>query len=157
MLKLLLHYQGIIRVPFIWSDTQLARSGQLDTGLGSSIDIAPTILARAGIEPFNGIQGRDLLSTPSPDAIIIEEDSQCVMTGFDRPQRARTIVTDQFRMSLREGEDWNELYDLGTDPHEIDNLYDQPSALTTRQLLSELMLRQLIYFQDRSPLPAYRA
>jgi arylsulfatase A-like enzyme len=157
MLKLLLHYQGLIRVPFIWHDPTTSASGSVDSGLASSIDIAPTILARAGIQPYNGIQGRDLLSASPPEAIIIEEDSQRRMTGFDRPQRVRTVVTDRYRMSLREGEDWHELYDLSSDPGEMRNLYDQPSGSAARQELTEIMLRRVIDLQDRSPLPAYRA
>ncbi len=157
MLKLLLHYQGIIRVPFIWHDPTSPANGEVETGLASSIDIAATILARAGIQPYNGIQGRDLLSTSAPEAVIVEEDSQRKMTGFDRPQRVRTVVTDRYRMSLREGEDWNELYDLAADPGETDNLYDKPSGQSARQDLSEIMLRTMISLQDRSPLPAYRA
>lgn len=157
MLKLLLHYQGIIRVPFIWHDPQAPRAGQVESGLASSIDIAPTILARAGIQPFNGIQGRNLLASESPEAVIIEEDSQRTMTGFDRPQRVRTVVTDKYRMSLREGEDWNELYDLDADPGEITNLFDKESSVAVRQNLTEIMLRRVISLQDRSPLPAYRA
>jgi len=157
MLKLLLHYQGIIRVPLIWHDPKVREQGNVDPGLASSIDIAPTILARAGIQPYNGIQGRDLHSTPPPEAVIVEEDSQRLMTGFDRPQRVRTVVTERFRMSLREGEDWNELYDLLSDPGETENLYDQPAGQSARQALSEIMLRRMISLQDRSPLPAYRA
>lgn len=157
MLKLLLHYQGTIRVPFIWHDPVSPGNGHVDPGLASSIDIAPTILARAGIQPFNGIQGRDLYSSPPPEAVIVEEDSQRVMTGFDRPQRVRTIVTDQYRMSLREGEDWDELYDLSSDPGEIANLFAQQSSQTVRSELTEVMLRRIIELQDRSPLPAYRA
>ena len=157
MLKLLLHYQGIIRVPFIWHDPSEPTGGQTDSGLASSIDIGPTILARAGIQPFNGIQGRDLHSSQSPEAVIIEEDSQRLMTGFDRPQRVRTVVTDQYRMSLREGEDWNELYDLLDDPGETKNLYEDPQGIAARQKLTEVMLRRMIALQDRAPLPAYRA
>ena len=157
MLKLLLHYQGTIRVPFIWHDPKMPTSGHIDSGLASSIDIAPTILARAGIQPYNGIQGRDLHSSRPPEAVIVEEDSQRLMTGFDRPQRVRTVVTDQYRMSLREGENWNELYDLYADPGETENLYDQPEGQSARHALSEIMLRRMISLQDRSPLPAYRA
>lgn len=157
MLKLLLHYQGIIKVPFIWHDPKAPKHGQVNRDLGSSIDISTTILARAGVQPYNGIQGRDLMSTEPPEAIIVEEDSQRTMTGFDRPQRVRTLVTEQYRMSLREGEDWNELYDLSADAGETNNLYDVPSGQAIRQNLTELMLRRTIALQDRSPLPAYRA
>ncbi len=157
MLKLLLHYQSIIRVPFIWHDPGAPADGAVERGLASSIDISATILARAGIQPFNGLQGRDLLSTEPPAAIIVEEDSQRTMTGFDRPQRVRTIVTDRYRMSLRQGEDWNELYDLQSDPDEVVNLYAVPGASAVRSDLTETMVHRMIELQDRAPLPAYRA
>lgn len=157
MLKLLLHYQGLIRVPFIWRDPATRVEGETNSGLGSSIDISASILARAGIQPYNGIQGRDLLSSHPPEAIIVEEDSQRTMTGFDKPQRVRTVVTDQYRMSLREGEDWNELYDLSEDPHELTNVYSNDSHKEIRSQLTTTMLKRMIELQDRAPLPAYRA
>ncbi|MFY0610231.1 MAG: sulfatase-like hydrolase/transferase [Hyphomicrobiaceae bacterium] len=157
MLKLLLHYQGIIRVPFIWSDPGVPGDSAVSNDLASSIDISATILARAGVQPFNGLQGRDLLSTPPPEAIIVEEDSQRLMVGFDRPQRVRTVVTDRYRMSLRHGEDWHELYDLKEDPHELQNLYGASASEKVRFETTDIMLRRMIDLQDRAPLPAYRA
>ena len=157
MLKLLLHYQGIIRVPFIWHDPDAPKSGEIESGLASSIDISATILARAGIQPFNGLQGRDLFASEPPEAIIVEEDSQRAMTGFERPQRIRTVVTQTHRMSLRHGEDWDELYDLQADPQELRNLYDDPAAQDAQKDIIDRMLRRMIDLQDRAPLPAYRA
>lgn len=157
MLKLLLHYQGLVKVPFIWSEPDHGTNAGIEHGLSSSIDIAATILSRAGIQPFNGIQGRDLFATNPPSAIIIEEDSQRTMTGFDKPQRVRTMVTERYRMSLREGEEWDELYDLHTDPNEMRNLYNEPEHITLRHELTEIMIKRVIELQDRSPLPAYRA
>ncbi len=157
MLKLLLHYQGLVRVPFIWHDPESHEQNTVDSGLSSSIDISSTILARAGIQPYNGIQGRDLFNSSAPSGVIIEEDSQRSMIGFERPQRIRTLITDDFRMSLRHGEDWNELFDLRNDPHELRNLYSEPAMADTRHKLTETMLQRMIELQDRSPLPAYRA
>ncbi len=157
MLKLLLHYQGLIRVPFIWADPSAPGGGETEDGLASSIDISATILGRAGIQPFNGLQGRDLMASDPPEAILVEEDSQRTMIGYDRLQRVRTVVTERHRMSLREGEDWGELYDLTADPEELQNLYDAPAAQEARHALTEIMLRRVIELQDRAPLPAYRA
>lgn len=157
MLKLLLHYQGLIRVPFVLYDPASNNQNELVSELASSVDISSTILARAGIQPYNGIQGRDLLSSEAPDCVVVEEDSQRSMTGFDRPQRVRTLVTERYRLSMRQGEDWNELYDLQADPQEIDNLYDKPEYLQLRHQLTEKMLCRVIELQDRAPLPAYRA
>lgn len=157
MLKLLLHYQGIIRVPFIWNDPTHPAQDVVTDVLASSIDISATILARAGIQPFNGLQGRDLFHADPIASVIIEEDSQRSMTGFDKPQRVRTLVTPRYRMSLRQGENWGELYDLETDPLEVENLYDAASAASVKAELTEMMVRRMIELQDRAPLPAYRA
>src|SRR5690606_28973771 len=61
MLKGPLHYRGLTRVPFIWADPKIgaARHGRSSNTLTSTIDIAPTILDRAGVPRFNGIQGED--------------------------------------------------------------------------------------------------
>ena len=125
--------------------------------MASSIDISATILARAGIQPYNGIQGRDLFNSEAPKAVIVEEDSQRTMIGFERPQRIRTVVTKEARMSLRQGEDWDELYDLKADPNECTNIYDDPAAARLRQKMTDVMLRTVIAMQDKAPLPAYRA
>lgn len=157
MRKLLLHYQGIVRVPFLWHDPTAPGDGTARTDLGQSIDISATILARAGIQPYNGLQGRDLWTTEPPEGLVVEEDSQRLMTGFERPQRVRTLITDRYRMSVREGEDWHELFDLHADPDELRNLYDDPDSAPVRHAMTELMLRRIIVLQDRAPLPAYRA
>lgn len=159
MLKLLLHYRSLIRVPFIWHDPMSDRTGDTDSRLFSSIDIAPSILKRSGIQPYNGVQGIDFLSKEASKrrGLLIEEDSQRKMVAFEKPQRVRTYVTRSWRLSLREGENWSELYDLENDPHEIRNLWDNPDYQNVKSQLIEEMLRETIRLQERSPLPKYRA
>lgn len=157
MLKLLLHYQGLIRIPLIWSEPGMQAS--VNNSLTSTIDLSASIMRRAGIQPFNGCQGRDLLAPESagPECLIVEEDSQRPMLGFPKPQRIRTLLTHRYRMTLRSGESWSELYDLENDPDENVNLWDDAGYAKVRAELCEMMLRKAIDMQDRAPLPSYRA
>ncbi|TMJ79474.1 MAG: sulfatase, partial [Alphaproteobacteria bacterium] len=54
-------YQSIVRVPFIWCDPQAADYPAVADTLASTLDISATVLDRARIEPFSGIQGHSLL------------------------------------------------------------------------------------------------
>ena len=154
-----IHYQGVIRVPLIWADPAAAPAGATDA-LCSTVDIAPTVLARAGLLPFNGIQGRSLLAlidggadaSPRP-GVLIEEEGQRVMFGFDARVRMRTWQTARHRLSVYEGADWGELYDLQDDPHECHNRWDDPAALALRDDLLHQMVRAMIAHADSSPNP----
>jgi len=101
MLNYLLHYQGLIRVPCIVADPAASKAGTVQSNLAGTIDLAPTTLGRAGIQPFNGVQGRDLLDTNvgAPDSQQIEEDSVFRLFGTDVADRVRTLVTDRWRLT----------------------------------------------------------
>src|SRR5690606_4068925 len=109
------------------------------------LDIGRTILARAGLAPFHGMQGRDLLAPdhgdrPPRDAMLVEEDNQRSFLGFDRPVRLRTLVTERWRLSVYRGVEWGELYDLERDPHEQHNLWNVPEW---QQVRGELLWKMV--------------
>jgi arylsulfatase A-like enzyme len=160
LLKGPLHYQGLIRVPFIWSDpTQAAAAGGRSAALSGTLDIADTILDRVGLAAFNGMQGRSLLAATRGDAVIgrddvlIEEDGQRIYLGFPGPTRARTLVTRSWRLSLYEGAEWGELYDLAADPQEATNLWGDARYAERRSEMTERLARKVIAGNDRSPRP----
>ncbi|ADP17052.1 sulfatase family protein 7 [Achromobacter xylosoxidans A8] len=158
MLKGPIHYQGLIRVPFIWHDPR--RSAESRVGaLGSSIDIAPSVLAAAGLAPVRGMQGRDLgpLAAGNPsgcrESLLIEEESQRAFLGFSEPVRARTLVTERHRLTLYRGVDWGELYDLATDPHEEHNLWDVPTHAALKAELMASLAYRLMDVVSETPRP----
>ena len=165
MLKGPIHYQSLIRVPFLWRDTadRAAPAGANSATLSGTLDIARTVLDRARIAPYNGIQGKSLMplidgapDDPAAD-IVVEDDQQRTILGFDEPPRVRTLVTQGWRMTLYHGVDWGELYDLENDPSELVNLWDDPSAGDARAECMERLARQQIALVDRSPMPTNRA
>ena len=151
ILKGPMHYQSTIKVPFIWAEPG-AEAGRTQA-LGSAVDISSTVLARAGLAGYTGMQGRDLFKGAGRDGVLVEDDGNRVSLGFEAPPRVRTLVTDRYRMSLYQDAEWGELYDLEADPGEIENLWDDPDHTGVRHRLQFQMAQQLMAACDRSPWP----
>jgi arylsulfatase A-like enzyme len=155
------HYQGITRVPFVWAEPG-ARAPRASDVLGGTLDIAATVLDRARIAPYNGIQGVSLLPAVNGeplavarDSMVIEDDQQRAVMGFASPPRLRTLVTPRWRMTIAHDDPWGELYDLAYDPHELDNRFEDARAARA-ELMERLAYREM-ELADRSPLPSGRA
>ncbi|MFD1559436.1 sulfatase [Paraburkholderia silviterrae] len=160
MLKGPIHYQGLIRVPFIWRDPRVTRHLTHSASLTSTVDLAPTILERAGVAPFNGIQGKSMLGLMGGadaslrDALMIEEEGQRVMMGFKERIRCRTLLDGQCRLTLYDGVQWGELYDLDADPLEMRNLWDSAAHAGPRARMLESLARTMLENVDKSPYPS---
>lgn len=162
MLKGPMHYQGVVRVPFIWSDPALpeTRRGTVCEAPAGTLDIAGTVLDRAGIAAYNGMQGlslREALERGAPlprPGVLVENEP--VMFQFGRPRRfrLRTLLTGQWRITQSDDRALCELYDLEKDPLELRNLWDDPGAASRRAELTDLLLAAMIEHADASPLPA---
>ena len=159
LLKGPIHYRGLTRVPFIWADPA-QRSARRSTALGQTTDIAATILDRASVAPWNGMQGRSLrpmidgTATSIRDTLMIEEEGQRFYLGFKERVRARTILDGRHRASLYDGVPWGELYDQVNDPLELHNLWDEASARGVRADMTEKLARAMIDLSETSPYPS---
>ena len=158
-----LHYQGLIRVPFIWADPQQRSRRSACDALTGSIDFAPTVLEAAGLQPFYGMQGKSLSGLLAGEdgaireSLLIEEENQRILLGFDAHPRARTVLTRWRRLTIYDRVPWGELYDLEEDPHEMRNLWDDPSALGVKCEMLERMAHEMTELADRSPFPIGRS
>lgn len=157
-----LHYQRLIRVPFVWRDPVAHYNRGALPGEAGSIDIARTVLARAGLAPSTGMQGCNLLPAIAAGALpsrafLVEQAAQYAYLGFAQPFRVHTLVDRDWRLSIWQGVPWGELYDLRNDPEELHNLFDAPRAAAIK---AKLLLRLIHAVQDHAddaPFPARRA
>jgi arylsulfatase A-like enzyme len=159
LLKGPIHYAGLVRTPFIWKDPAMT-SPRESAALVQAIDLAPTVLARAGVPAFNGIQGRSLLplieghEESLRDALVIEEEGQRTYLGFAGRVRMRSLVTVQHRISIYDGVEWGEIYDRQADPEETINLWDDAGSRKLRGELMERLTRAMLAGTEESPYPS---
>ena len=102
------------------------------------------------------MQGKSLpamaASGEGHDGMVIEEDQRRGYMGFSPNFRERTLVADNWRLTLYSQAEWGELYDLTNDPNEFDNLWDAPPHAAKRAEMTERLARRMLDLADSSPL-----
>ena len=161
LLKGALMLRSINNVSFIWADPR-AKAGAVSHALTSTVDIAPTIIERAGLKPYFGIQGKSLLSnldgsTTLRDRLVIEHQDNMTRMGFKEPCMVRTLLTEGYRLTIYKGEEWGELYDHSVDPDETYNRWDDEGYTPVRLKLLEHLAQEMLSNIDQSPRARRRA
>lgn len=128
-------YEESIRVPLIVRDPRLAasRRGLVVDAMALNIDVAPTLLAAAGLEVPGVVQGRDLSPlylSPSPPAwreeFFYEHPT---ITSRDRIPTSLGVVRRDWKfVRWPEFDDYEQYFDLQADPGELHNLVDEPAS-----------------------------
>lgn len=161
MLKGGMHYQGLIRVPLAIAGPGIEPA--VTHSLASSLDLAQTVLELAGVPAHHGMQGASLvplLANPHAtvrDHVLVEEDQMADLLGVGRPLRMRTLVTEDSRLTLYDGSDEGELFDLARDPHELDNLWARLDARSRRMELVERLAHVMMGYANPSPKQSFFA
>jgi arylsulfatase A-like enzyme len=159
LLKGPVHYRGLVRVPFVWRDPASEHRGGRSQALTQTTDIAPSVLERAGVEAWNGVQGRSLMPLITGaharmrERLLIEEEGQRYYMGFPDRVRMRSLITGRYRLSLYDGVPWGELYDRREDPEELVNRWDDAASRPLRGALADELVRAMLEHSETSPYP----
>lgn len=134
-----IHYEDVIRVPFLtrWKGKQPA--GVQTNALMSLVDLAPTFLEAGGLPASPHMQGVSQLQTLlNPEQA---SRSWCLIENrAHTTYYVKTWVTERYKLNYYLNRNEGELYDLLEDPHEFINLHDKPEYASVRlQLLEEMM------------------
>ena len=162
LLKGALPFRSITQVPMIWSDPA-DRSGRTSSALSSTIDVPATILDRAGVLPYRGMQAQSFLpvikgeDVRHREEIFIEYNDGGARLGFETPSRVKSVVTHGHRFTIYKDLAWGELYDLQADPRETHNLWDEPAHRDVKADLSLRLNHLLADTMDESPRAMRRA
>ncbi|NNF63618.1 MAG: hypothetical protein HKN07_05100, partial [Acidimicrobiia bacterium] len=129
---------GLSHVPLIVRGPSIP-AGAVSGSCGS-IDIGPTMLSLAGLDPRRGMTGVALpLDGTSPDRRWVLTETESTSLTFGRPDSFRLRGIRNHRWHLVHSNDPGlcELHDLDDDPHEQHNRWSDPALAATR---SDLMM-----------------
>jgi len=127
-----LMYDPLVKVPLIVKYPGGSSAAATGDALVSNLDLAPTILARAGCEPAETMAGLDLAARPQGRELIFAE-------GWRNRQymvRSRT----QKLLLCREGRH-NRYFDLAADPLEMEDLFSRGDRQREIEALKQHLLR----------------
>lgn len=155
-------YDPAVRVPWLILDPRGTAKGQVFDGLVETLDIAPTVLGLLGVAPPASMVGRswakDLRSGHriGHDQILSEGGTgsptvKAPLPGYT-PKLADGITLhgpgamirqDSWKLTVY-SDDSGELYDLDSDPTELQNRFEDPSVIDVREELMGALARRLL-------------
>jgi N-acetylglucosamine-6-sulfatase len=144
-----LAYEEAIRIPLLMRYPSLAAAGSTRAEMVLNLDMAPTFLELAGLQPGAHIQGRSLVPVLKGEAkdwrtsFLIEYYTDTV---FPRVRNMGYVAVRTARhkyINYNELPGMSELYDLEADPYEETNLVDRPEGKPALEQ-AQAELRRLI-------------
>lgn len=161
-------YEESSRVPLLMRVPWLSESQRMIEGSVSHIDLVPTLLELLGEPMPDRLQGKSLLpvlknedSLDDGEVVIqwngISPEMEDRGLGTAQINRLlalpwRSIIHDRWKLNLCAG-DQCELFDLRKDPHEMNNLFNNPDHRDRiRELAARLRIWQ-VRTGDTAPLP----
>ena len=151
-------YEESLRIPLLVRHPATAEAGARSQAIVNNTDLAPTLLAFAGIDTPELMQGRSLLpivrgETPGDWRTATYYRYWMNMAHHDNPAHYG-VRTKDFKLiffyglpldapgavDTRTQPGW-ELYDLREDPHELKNVYGQPAYASVVTELKQELLR----------------
>lgn len=136
-------YEESVRVPLIVRDPRLParRRGVTRDQFALNLDVAPTLVAAAGVPIPPAMQGRDLSPlyletrpTAWRDEFFYEHPT---ITSKDRIPSSRAVIGKQWKFVEWPEFEYQQLFDLKNDPDELRNLAGDPAFATQQQKMRQ--------------------
>jgi arylsulfatase len=136
-------FDGLVRVPMIWSCGDRFRRNLASDALVELVDIAPTLLDAAGIEVPWAMQGRSLLpilegrADPHTHKQHVVSEFKDSIGGHPDHTHGSMVFDGRHKSVIYHGHPMGEIFDHAVDPGEFDNLWHD-AALRADRLKTHL-------------------
>ncbi|MFW5884147.1 MAG: sulfatase-like hydrolase/transferase [Spirochaetota bacterium] len=161
-------HDASLHVPCFASGPGFRGGGRVEE-LVSLVDIAPTLLDAAGLEPLPGAHGRSAVPLVGGDGrkADVSDWPDHVFVQISEAETGRAIRThrwtygvshvdpaqERLRPSAEYADEYTELflYDLAHDPNQLENLINRDSHSAVRERMRGLLLERIRSVEGRTP------
>ncbi len=147
-------YDSAARVPLLLRYPGHITAGQTSTAFVEALDIVPTLLEFTRIQQPYVMQGRSLRPVLTGQS---KEHRASVYCEHKEPLRrtTRMVCNDSYMYCAvwdRQGQALSdELYDLASDPHQLNNVADQDDYREARMAMRGLLLERILDAENPTP------
>ena len=131
-------YEDAIKVPYIVSCPNTVLQNRVSHAMQSVVDLPVTFLDYLNIKmphDWTGVNQRKVWEGEEEKA---RDHIICEMNHDRNTLNLRAYVDERYKLVVRQGDSYGELYDLEEDPKEVHNLWGEPDC---QQLKYELLLK----------------
>ena len=149
-------YEGLVRVPLIFSWPGHVQEGLRSNALVELTDKAPTLLELAGMAVPERMQGKSLLPILRGEADPERHRDFVRCEYYDALEEPdHTFATmyrdERYKLVLYHGHGLGELYDLEEDPEEFENMWNEAEAQPLKLDLMQRSFDASMLAMDRGP------
>lgn len=149
-------YEGLVRVPLIFSCPHYFESGLQSDALVELVDKVPTLLELAGLDVPDFMHGRSLLPILKGDVDPDQHRDFVRCEYYDaldmRDHSFATMYRDKrYKLVVYHGHEEGELYDLVDDPDEYNNLWNIQEKQGTKLDLLKRSFDASMFAVDKGP------
>ncbi len=135
------HYEDMVKIPMVARFPGQIPTGERSNALQTLVDFAPTFLTVAGLPVPRTMTGVDQSAvwlgqqSAARDHVLVENRHQPTTLHL------KTYIDDRYKLTVYYGREYGELFDLESDPGEIDNLWNDPKQTELKARLVMALLQ----------------
>lgn len=147
------HYEDMIKVPFIARYPGVIPEGAESAAMQTLVDLAPTFLSVAGIDIPGVMTGVDQSAVWRGEDEAVRD--HIIVENRHEPDtiHLKTYVDSRYKLTVYYNQPYGDLFDLESDPGELNNLWADPDHAA---LKAELMMKLLFAEMGKEPVPMPR-
>jgi arylsulfatase A-like enzyme len=147
------HYEDLIKLPFIVRYPGHVPAGKHSSAIQSLVDLAPTFLRLCGMEIPSVMTGVDQSDVWLGTRERTRDHAICEFRHEPTTIHQKTYEDQRYKITVYYNQTYGEIFDLETDPQELNNLWNDPAYLS---LKSELLLKYAWAELGKEPMPMPR-